>query len=39
MIAARFEMPESKIEERKAVLMKLIEIDGLVVDLTENRAQ
>jgi hypothetical protein len=37
MVGARFEIPESKAEERKAMHLHLEELDGVTVDLVEKK--
>jgi hypothetical protein len=36
MVAARFEVPQSKIEARKRLVVRIEEIDGKVFDLSEK---
>jgi hypothetical protein len=36
MVAARFEVPESKIEARKRLVVRIEEVDGKVFDLSEK---
>ena len=36
MVAARFEVPESKLEARKRLVVRIEEIDGKVFDLSEK---
>ena len=38
MVAARFEVPESKLEARKRLVVRIEEVDGKVFDLSENRS-
>jgi hypothetical protein len=37
MVAARFEIPESQTEERKAIHLHVEEIDGVTADLVEKK--
>ena len=36
MVAARFEVPESKLEARKRLIVRIEEVDGKVFDLSEK---
>jgi hypothetical protein len=37
MVGARFEIPESQAEERKAIHLHVEEIDGITADITEKK--
>jgi hypothetical protein len=37
MVAVRFEVPESKLEARKRLLVRIEEVDGKVFDLSETK--
>jgi hypothetical protein len=37
MVAARFEVPESKLEARKRLVVRIEEVDGKVFDLPETK--
>jgi hypothetical protein len=37
MVAARFEVPESKLEARKRFIVRIEEVDGKVFDLSETK--
>jgi hypothetical protein len=37
MVAARFEVPQSKLEARKRLLVRIEEVDGKVFDLSETK--
>jgi hypothetical protein len=36
MVSARFEVPESKLEARKRLIVRVEEVDGKVFDLSEK---
>jgi hypothetical protein len=36
MVAARFEVPESKLEARKRLLVRIEEVDGKVFDFSDK---
>jgi hypothetical protein len=36
MVAARFEVPESKLEARKRLIVRIEEVDGKVFELSEK---
>ena len=37
MTGARFELPESAIDQRKAIVLRLEDVDGTVAELTEKQ--
>jgi len=36
MIAARFELPEEKVQSRKRLIVRIEEVDGQIVELSEK---
>jgi hypothetical protein len=36
MVAARFEVPQAKLEARKRLIVRIEEVDGKVFDLSEK---
>jgi len=36
MVAARFEVPEAKLEERKRLLVRIEDVDGPITEISEK---